>query len=299
MVISPLSRALAQKLRVALCRQPMQRGKHVHYLPSVYYRDTIPYLQHPELAPESPLALASARLGGPQGGAGNEPYYGFFFALVGFLLTYLLIALNLFFLTPFFAAGFLILAPALVVGLYSVSKMRSEHRRHDSDAVMHILAGSASSIGEMGIILLFFFLNWIMLSNLLFGGVFQELLPTWGQVKPLPVLFTESLSFLAVYGGIAAVLGIVLFRMIAIAVPMLIDQDVDAFNAIFASWKAVGENARAMTLWAVLILILVAIGFATAYLGLIVILPWLAYASWHAYRDTLILEEPRTTSTEG
>jgi uncharacterized membrane protein len=80
---------------------------------------------------------------------------------------------------------------------------------------------------------------------------------------------------------------------------MLIDQDVDAFNAIFASWKAVGENARAMTLWAVLILILVAIGFATAYLGLIVILPWLAYASWHAYRDTLILEEPRTTSTEG
>jgi uncharacterized membrane protein len=230
---------------------------------------------------------------------GTSLTYGFFFALVGFLLTYLLIALNLFFLCAFFAAGFLILAPALVVGLYSVSKLRVEHKPHDSRSVAHILAGNASSIAEMGIILLFFFLNWIMLSNLLFGGVFQELLPTWGQVKPLPVLFTESLPFLAIYGGIAAVLGIVLFRMTAIAVPMLIDQNVDALNAIFASWKAVGENARAMTLWAVLILILVAIGFATAYLGLVVILPWLAYSSWHAYQDTLILDEPRTTPTEG
>jgi uncharacterized membrane protein len=65
---------------------------------------------------------------------------------------------------------------------------------------------------------------------------------------------------------------------------------VDVFNAIFASWKAVGENAAAMAVWAVLIVALTAIGFATAYLGLIVILPWLAYASWHAYRDTLVLD---------
>jgi uncharacterized membrane protein len=109
----------------------------------------------------------------------------------------------------------------------------------------------------------------------------------------------ESLPFLAVYGGIAVVLGIVLFRITAIAVPMLVDEEVDVLNAIFASWKAVGENARAMTLWTVLIVTLVAIGFATAYLGLIVIVPWLTYASWHAYQDTLIPEERRTTPTEG
>jgi len=28
-----------------------------------------------------------------------------------------------------------------------------------------------------------------------------------------------------------------------------------------------------------------AIGFATLLLGMIVLLPWAAYASWHAYRD--------------
>jgi uncharacterized membrane protein len=40
-----------------------------------------------------------------------------------------------------------------------------------------------------------------------------------------------------------------------------------------------------MLLWAALIATLTAVGFATLMLGLIVIFPWLAYASWHAYRD--------------
>jgi uncharacterized membrane protein len=29
------------------------------------------------------------------------------------------------------------------------------------------------------------------------------------------------------------------------------------------------------------------VGFATAFVGLVVIMPWLAYATWHAYRETL------------
>ena len=32
---------------------------------------------------------------------------------------------------------------------------------------------------------------------------------------------------------------------------------------------------------------LTAVGFATALLGLAVIMPWLACATWHAYRETL------------
>ncbi len=30
-----------------------------------------------------------------------------------------------------------------------------------------------------------------------------------------------------------------------------------------------------------------ALGFLTAFLGLAIIMPWLAYATWHAYRETL------------
>jgi len=40
-----------------------------------------------------------------------------------------------------------------------------------------------------------------------------------------------------------------------------------------------------MVAWAVVIVLLVGLGMATALLGLIVIAPWIAHASWHAYRD--------------
>ena len=49
-----------------------------------------------------------------------------------------------------------------------------------------------------------------------------------------------------------------------------------------------------MTLWAVLLASLSALGMLTALLGLIVIIPWLAHASWHAY-DELTAGSPYKT----
>jgi uncharacterized membrane protein len=63
---------------------------------------------------------------------------------------------------------------------------------------------------------------------------------------------------------------------------------VDAFNAAFASWKAVGENWRAMALWALIIVVLASVGILTWFIGLVPIVPLLGYATWHAYRDTLV-----------
>jgi uncharacterized membrane protein len=40
-----------------------------------------------------------------------------------------------------------------------------------------------------------------------------------------------------------------------------------------------------MALWAGLIMLLTGLGMATLMLGLVVVVPWLSHASWHAYRD--------------
>jgi uncharacterized membrane protein len=47
-----------------------------------------------------------------------------------------------------------------------------------------------------------------------------------------------------------------------------------------------------MALWATLILTLTLLGMATFMLGLVVVVPWLAHASWHAYRDLVQAAEP-------
>jgi uncharacterized membrane protein len=214
--------------------------------------------------------------------------YGLFVAAFAILLAYLTSVANGFYLVPFLFGGFLMIAPLLSVGLMAIAKLHEEQAALDTASVLRILATNRPSIAIMGIFLLFAFLNWIMLSNLLFGGVFHEILPTYEQVRPLPVMFGESLAFLAVFGGIALVLAIILFRITALSLPMLVDRKVDPFNAAFASWRAVGENWRAMAVWAVIIAVLFGISVLTYFAGLILIVPWLGYASWHAYRDTLV-----------
>jgi uncharacterized membrane protein len=68
---------------------------------------------------------------------------------------------------------------------------------------------------------------------------------------------------------------------------MLMDRDSDAISAAMTSAKAVGVNLGAMAVWAAIIVALVAIGFATMMIGMVILLPLLGHATWHAYRDLI------------
>ena len=50
------------------------------------------------------------------------------------------------------------------------------------------------------------------------------------------------------------------------------------------------RSLHRITLWAALLMGLTVLGMATLLLGLVVIAPWLAHASWHAYRDLIDTE---------
>ena len=54
-----------------------------------------------------------------------------------------------------------------------------------------------------------------------------------------------------------------------------------------ASWQVIFANPVPMAVWGALIMVLTFVGFATALLGLVVLVPLLGHASWHAYRDVL------------
>lgn len=211
--------------------------------------------------------------------------YGSLTALIGLLLSYGMHALGMVYMVPVLSAGFLLIAPILVVGLYVDARQRWMPGIPQAKKTGCRLYLNMSSISGMGLILMLVFINWIMLSNLMLAGVFEQAFPTLGgSAESLSILYA-NLAFLLVYIGLGAVLAALVFRMCVISIPMLVDQDIDAFNAIFLSWKASGENAKAMVLWAFLIVSLCLAGILTAFIGLIVIIPVLGYASWHAYQE--------------
>ena len=55
--------------------------------------------------------------------------------------------------------------------------------------------------------------------------------------------------------------------------------------AVLTSWRVVMEAPAALAGWALLISALMLAGLVTGLVGLVIVLPWLGHASWHAYRE--------------
>jgi uncharacterized membrane protein len=97
----------------------------------------------------------------------------------------------------------------------------------------------------------------------------------------------ELLSFFAIGTVVGSLFALVTFAASAFSLPMLIDRRVDSVTAVVTSVNAVLRNKKVMLVWAAIIVASVAIGFATALIGLIVTMPLIGHASWHAYREAI------------
>ena len=97
----------------------------------------------------------------------------------------------------------------------------------------------------------------------------------------------ETLRFLAIGSAVGSVFALLAFAASAFSLPMLLDRRVDGMTAVVTSFNAVLRNKPAMIVWLVVIGAAVVIGFATALVGLVVTMPLIAHATWHAYRETI------------
>jgi uncharacterized membrane protein len=67
--------------------------------------------------------------------------------------------------------------------------------------------------------------------------------------------------------------------------PLLLDSRASVLQAVLTSWRAVLAAPGPLALWAALIMALTLLGMGLLLMGLVIVVPWLAHASWHAYRD--------------
>ena len=74
------------------------------------------------------------------------------------------------------------------------------------------------------------------------------------------------------------------FAISVVSVPMMLDRNTDGVVAVLTSLRVFGANVPAMLVWGAAILALTAAGFALAFVGLVVTVPVIGHATWHAYR---------------
>lgn len=216
-----------------------------------------------------------------------RPLFGLFFAgiyvLAGVFLYYALFAWGQpAWLIPA-TAGFPLLAPFVAVGLYEVSRRREAGLPIRWGPVLGALRGQGDEqLLSMGGLVFVAFGFWLTVAH----GIFAIFMAESGIGGESLALFATpaGLAMLAVGSVVGGIMALTFYAMTVVSLPMLVDRKVDFITAMITSLKAMRANFAVLLAWALLIAISLTVALLPLFLGLLVVLPVLAHATWHLYR---------------
>lgn len=181
-------------------------------------------------------------------------------------------------------SGFLIVAPILATGLYAVSRALASGQRLSLREVVALWRSGDRRLVRFGLLLALAGTGWVLTS----AGLITLAAPVPIE-KPLDflrvVVLAPQVGLFEVWLLQGALLATPVFASTVVALPMLVDQTVPVHSAVGASWRAVAAHPLPLVIWALLIVLLAGLAMVLGLVGLVVVIPWLAHASWHAYRD--------------
>ena len=231
--------------------------------------------------------------------------HGALLAVVG--LALMVLGYRHFWLLAGAFSGFLVVAPVLATSLYAMSRA-IEHGGTIGWQLLRdtwlswqqsrfVESGGYWCLVRFGLLLALAGTGWVMTSAALITLLAPA--PINSPVDFLRHVVAAHDNFLfEAWLAMGGVLAAPIFASSVVAMPLLLERRTNLLVAVLTSWRVVLANPGPMSLWAAVIMTLVLVGFATAMLGLIVVIPLLGHASWHAYRALVnageLPERPRS-----
>ena len=208
-----------------------------------------------------------------------------FYVITGLILLW--IGASTFLWTLAFALGFPLVAPFAAVGLYEVSRrIEAEAPLVWRDILSVVWQERRRQLPWAGVILAITFLFWSFFAHMTFAlimGVSSLNVPhTWSFF-----LTPEGLMMGAIQAVVGAGVAFLVFGLTAVALPLMVDKEIDFVTAMLVSLDTVRQNKMTMGVWALIIAVCLFIAMLPLFLGLFVALPVLGHATWHLYRRAL------------
>lgn len=222
----------------------------------------------------------------------RAPLAGMGFAMVyvlaGWLITFALTTAGQIWWTLPAAAGFPILGPFIACGFYEISRCFEQQRPLTARGVLGVIFREKDrQIPSIAAIVVVFFLFW----NFLAHTIFALFLGTSSMINvsnSMQIFLTpQGLAMLATGTAVGAVFAGLLFSLMVVSLPMLLDREVDFVTAMLTSLEVVQTSPAVMLGWGALISVALFLAMVPWFLGLLIVLPVLGHASWHLYRAAI------------
>jgi uncharacterized membrane protein len=211
--------------------------------------------------------------------------YGIVVFLVSLAIVWSLFALGMDYILFPALAGFMVVGPLIAIGLYEKSRAIAANQPVSLARMIFVRPKSGAQVWFTGAILCLLMLLWMRAAVLIYA-LFFGLTPFPGLDNVASMLFTTGTGWAmllvgSICGGVFAAFA---FAISTFSVPMLLDEETDAFTAMGTSISLVWSNLPVMVAWGAIVLVLFLVSVATGLLGLIIAFPVLGHATWHAYK---------------
>jgi uncharacterized membrane protein len=181
-------------------------------------------------------------------------------------------------------SGFLLVAPIVATALYAVSRALQRGQRIDWALFLASWRPDKPSLMAFGLLLGWAGTGWVVTSAAFITAWAPAPVHSPMDFVRVVVLAREGWLFEA-WLLLGAVLAAPVFASSVLTLPLLLDRRIGLWAAVLVSWRCVMDQPVLMAHWAAWIMGLTALAMTPLLLGLPLVLPVLAHASWHAYQD--------------